>query len=256
MRAGLTAFLGAFALAGVALLVPARAEDTKACEVPSDMLGTESVLDKVAGQVKSSRQLDVVVVGSGSSTLAGADGATSAYPARLEFYLGQKLPGVTVHVTTDLHLKQSAEEVAPGIGKLVKDGKPALVVWQTGTVDALRSVEAEDFRTAISDGITDLKTAGANVILVNPQYNPRMDTVISVTSYLDNMRVVAQERDVGLFDRFAIMRQWNDNGDFDLSVTTHSLALARSVHDCIGRALADFIVEASRINLEDLRKQK
>jgi hypothetical protein len=70
------------------------------------------------------------------------------------------------------------------------------------------------------------------------------------------MRVVAQERDVGLFDRFAIMRQWSDNGDFDLSVTTRSLALARSVHDCIGRALADFIVEASRINLEDLRKQK
>src|SRR6202011_3193012 len=105
----------------------------------------------------------------------------------------------------------------------------------TGTVDALRSVEAEDFRTAISDGINDLKAAGANVILVNPQYNPRMDTVISVTSYLDNMRVVAQERDVPLFDRFAIMRQWSDNGDFDLSVTTRSLALARSVHDCLGR---------------------
>ena len=53
-----------------------------------------------------------MVVGSGSSTLAGADGASAAYPARLEFYLGQKLPGVTVHVGTDLHMRQSAEDVA------------------------------------------------------------------------------------------------------------------------------------------------
>src|SRR5687768_18578168 len=30
------------------------------------------------------------------------------------------------------------------------------------------------------------------------------------------MRVVAQQRDIPLFDRFAIMRQWNEQGDFDL----------------------------------------
>jgi len=53
---------------------------------------------------------------------------------------------------------------------------------------------------------------------MNLQYSPRTETMISVPPYLDNMRVVAQQHDVPLFDRFAIMHQWNDSGDFDLSV--------------------------------------
>jgi hypothetical protein len=239
----------ALVMLSLAALSPASAEDAKTCDVPSDLLSTDSVLDKVAERIKSSRQLDIVVLGSGSSTLSGADGAAAgAYPARLEFYLGEKLPGVGVHVTTELHLRQTAEEAAEGIEKLVNAAKPALVVWQTGTVDALRSIDPDDFRTAISDGVAAIKSAGADVILINPQFNPRTETVISITTYLDNMRVVAQERDVPLFDRFAIMRHWNETGDFDLSVTTRSLALARSVHDCIGRVLADFILGASHAN--------
>lgn len=242
--------VSALAIAGLALLMPARAEDAKTCEVPSDMLATEMVLQKAADEVKSAKQLDVVVVGSGSSTLAGADGATAAYPARLEFYLAQKLPGVAVHVTTNLHLRQSAEEVAQDMPKLVKDGKPALVIWQTGTVDAMRAVDQDDFRNAMGEGVSALKAAGADVVLMNPQYNPRMESVISVTAYLDNIRVVAQEQGAPLFDRFGIMRHWSDSGDFDLSVTTRSLTMARSVHDCIGRALADFVVDAAHLGPE------
>jgi hypothetical protein len=247
------ALRGALAFAALLALAPVHAEDAAkpACEMPSDMLPTEVVLPKAADEVKSSKKLDIVVVGSGSSTLAGADGASAAYPARLEFHLGQKLPGVTVHVGTDLHMRQPAEDVAQGLGKLVKDGKPALVIWQTGTVDAMRSIDLDDFRGALGEGIAALKEAGADVVLMNPQYNPRMETVISVNSYLDNIRVAATERDVPLFDRFGIMRQWSDAGEFDFSVTTRSQTLARSVHDCIGRALADFVVAAAHLGPDE-----
>ncbi len=254
------ACLAAAASALASILAPAlaRADDTakQACEVPSDLLATENALEKAAAQVKSTKQLDITVVGSGSSTLAGTDGASAAYPARLEYYLQQKLPGVTVHVATDLHMRQPAEDVAPDLGKVVKDGKPTLVVWQTGTVDAMRLVDADDFRNALGDGIAALKTAGSDVVLMNPQYNPRMETVLSVTAYLDNLRVAAQEQSVPLFDRFGIMKQWSDNGDFDFSVTTRSQALARSVHDCIGRALADFVIAAAHLGPEEPKDQK
>jgi len=146
--------------------------------------------------------------------------------------------------------------VAQELGTLVKDGKPTLVIWQTGTVDALRSIDPDDFRNALGEGIAALKANGADVVLMNPQYNPRMETVISLTTYLDNIRVAAQERDVPLFDRFGIMRQWSDAGDFDFSVTTRSQTLARSVHDCIGRALADFVVEAAHLGPEPPKDQK
>lgn len=238
----------ALVMLSLAALSPARAEDATTCEVTSELLTTDSVLDKVAEQVKSHHPLEVVVLGSGSSTLAGPDGPAAAYPARLEFYLAQRLADVSVHVTTELHQRQTAEEAGEAIDKLVNGTKPTLVVWQTGTVDALRSVDPDDFRNAINDGVTALKSAGVDVILMNPQYNPQTETVISITTYLDAMRAVAQERDVPLFDRFAIMRHWNETGDFDLSITTRSLALARGVHDCIGRVLADFIVGASHVS--------
>jgi hypothetical protein len=92
-----------------------------------------------------------------------------------------------------------------------------------------------------------LQKAGADVILMNLQYSPRTETMISVPPYIDNMRVVAQERDIPLFDRFAIMRQWNEQGVFDLFNPTHGLELAKQVHDCLGRALSTFIIDAAHL---------
>ena len=94
------------------------------------------------------------------------------------------------------------------------------------------------FEGAVDEGVAALRDAGADVILMNLQYSPRTETMISAPPYLDNMRVVAQQHDVPLFDRFAIMRQWNDSGDFDLFSTVHGLDLAKRVHDCLGRALS------------------
>jgi hypothetical protein len=268
-RGAMRAAFGLLLAAAFSAVGPLRAEevksgpqigtiktDTKSCEVPAYLLATESVLGKVADKIKADRTVDVLVIGSGSSTLSGPDGASVAYPARLQSYLSDALSGVAVHVTTDIHFKQTADEVAETFDKIVKERKPNLVIWQTGTVDAMRSVDVDDFRNAIKDGVAALKGMGVGVILVNQQYNPRMETMVSVAPYLDILRVVAQESDVPLLDRFAIMRHWNETGEFDLSITTHSLTLAKSVHDCLGRALANLVVEASRVNPAELRIKK
>jgi len=122
-----------------------------------------------------------------------------------------------------------------------------LVIWQTGTVDAMRSVDPDDFRAAVGEGVAALQNAGADVVLMNLQYSPRTETMISASPYLDNMRVVAQQYNVPLFDRFAIMRQWHDQGDFDLFSASHGIDLAKRVHDCLGRALSQFVIEAARL---------
>ena len=192
---------------------PARAEDApQSCEVPAYLLASESALPKVADAVKSGHPLDILVVGSRSSTINTADG--SAYPARLQALLKEKLPSVAVNVSVELQIKKTAEEVAASFAKLMEGKKPTLVIWQTGTVDAMRSIDPDDFRGAVDEGVAALQNAGADVILMNLQYSPRTETMISVPPYLDNMRVVAQQHDVPLFDRFAIMRQWNEFGRF------------------------------------------
>jgi hypothetical protein len=247
MRSNSGAVLGLTLLAGFLAAAPARAEDAPAnCEVPAYLLSSESALPKVADAVKSGHPLDVLVVGSRSSTINTTDG--SAYPGRLQAMLREKLPSVTVNVSVELQVKKTAEEVAGTLGKLVEGKKPTLVIWQTGTVDAMRSIDPDDFRGAVDEGLAALQKAGADVVLLNLQYSPRTESMISASPYLDNMRVVAQQHDVPLFDRFAIMRQWNDSGDFDLFSATHGLDLAKRVHDCLGRALSKFVIDAAHLN--------
>ena len=50
----------------------------------------------------AAKHLDILVVGAGSSALPGPNGAKIAYPARLQNALTEKLPGVTVNVSTDV----------------------------------------------------------------------------------------------------------------------------------------------------------
>jgi hypothetical protein len=246
MKPDLRAVLSLTMLAGLLTVTPARAEDAPAtCEVPAYLLSSESSLPKVAEAVKNAQKLDILVVGSRSSTINTADG--TAYPGRLEAVLREKLPGVKVSVNVELQVKKTAEEVAAGLSKLVEAKKPTLVIWQTGTVDAMRSVDPDDFRAAVDDGLAALQSAGTDVILMNLQYSPRTETMISAAPYIDNMRVVAQQHDVPLFDRFAVMRHWNEAGDFDLFSASPGLDLAKRVHDCLGRALSKFVIDAAHI---------
>jgi hypothetical protein len=244
MRSGF--ILGLTLLAGCLAVEQTRAEEApQTCAVPDYLLATESALPKIADAVKNGRALSIVVVGSRSSTIAGSE--DSAYPARLQAVLREKLPSVTVNVSLELQAKRTAEEVASGFVKLVEEKRPTLVIWQTGTVDAMRSVDPDDFRSAVSEGVGELQQAGTDVVLMNLQYSPRTETMISAPPYLDNLRVAAQEHDVPLFDRFGIMHQWNDQGDFDLFSAAAGTDLAKRVHDCLARSLAKLVIDAARI---------
>jgi hypothetical protein len=246
-RSSLVAWLGVTLLAGWAATGLARAEDApQTCDVPAYLLTSESSLPKVTEAVKKGQPLTILVVGSRSSSIPSAE--ASAYPARLQAALKERLPQVPINLSVELQSAKTSEETAATFVKLVEAKKPTLVVWQTGTVDAMRSVDPDDFRGAVDEGVGALQKAGSDVVLMNLQYSPRTETMISAPPYLDNMRVVAQEHNVPLFDRFAIMRHWSDAGDFDLTTTSHGVDLAKRVHDCLGRALSKFVIDAAHVN--------
>jgi hypothetical protein len=256
MRAGGFASLGR--LLGLALLgalaVPAVAAADAAspgCDAPAYLLSTDITLGRVAASLKTDRKLDILVIGSRSSSISSAE--STAYPARLQTLLRDKLPGIAVNVSVEMRVKRTAGEVASGLGPLVAERKPALLIWQTGTYDAIRSIDTDDFRSAISEGIDASQKAGADVILMNLQYSPRTETMINPAPYLDTMRAVAQEHDVPLFDRFALMRHWNETGEFDLFSPSPGIDLAMRVHNCLARALSAFVIDATKINPSELR---
>jgi hypothetical protein len=238
MRAFIAALLAASALAGRALAV-----DPPSCAVPGNLLFSDNHLNRVASAAGKQRQIAITVLGTGSSTLAGAEGPSLAYPARLETALNQKLSNIVVRVLSLTKAGQTADGMRRNMKDLSLDEKPNLVIWQTGTVDAIRRVELDEFRTALEGGVHALQAAGVDVILMNMQYSPRTESMIAVGPYMDEMRAVAQQRDIPLFDRFAIMRYWSDEGAFDFYAAGRDNGLAQRVHDCLGRAIGAVVIE-------------
>jgi hypothetical protein len=236
-------------LATIALVngaaVAAPAEE---CDVPESLISSDSDLTRVIKEIKDRHRLDISVVGTGSTALAGPDGAHFAYPARLEQALKERLPGNEIKVTAHVELRQTTADMAADLQKILTDDKPALVIWQAGTVDALRGVEPDDFRTSLDGGIDAIQAAAADVVVMNMQYSPRTESMLGVSAYADVMRWVAQQRSVVLFDRLAIMHYWADGGTFDLYAATKDYAMARRVHECIGRALASQIINAAHLD--------
>ena len=65
------------------------------------------------------------------------------------------------------------------------------MIWQTGTADAMRGVSTDDFQTTLEQAVGKLREGGADVIFMNPQYNPRTDAVIATAPYAEAIRWVA-----------------------------------------------------------------
>lgn len=220
----------------------ARAELTAKCAVAESLISAEFALPRVAKAIEN-KKLDVFVVGAGSSTLAGAE--AKAYPARLQAALAASLPGIAVKVQTDVRPGRTAIlAVAPIIAGLAAN-KPALTIWQAGTVDAMKSIDLDEFSEALDKGIDAARTAGSDVVLVNGQYSPRTESIIALSQYSEHMRWVALRNDSPLFDRYSIMKLWSDTGTFDFLTQTKKLDMAAQVHDCIGRLLADLVIKSA-----------
>lgn len=230
-------------LALLALCGPSWAADEPNCRAAQDQVENAFPLPQTAKAIASKR-LNILVVGAGSSALPGQDGAKKAYPARLQAALAAGFPQAKIEVATDVQPRRTAEEMAAAFGGALAKARPQLVIWQTGTVDAMRGVDPDLFSQSLERGIATARSFRADLILVNAQYSPRTESMIALGTYSDLIRRVAAQQEVPLFDRFAVMKTWADLGVFDFSAATKKLDMAEHVHDCIGRLLADLVLEA------------
>src|SRR6266849_8432110 len=224
----------------------AVAKEGNECITAAGSIAPDFSLPHVALAI-AKKKLDVAVVGSASSELNGAAGTNIAYPTRLEAALRSLLPGVAVKVFTYVRPREIASEMEMKLPRIISEAKPALLVWQTGTADAIRGVDPEEFRVSLDDGVDKLRAADADVVFINMQYSPRIEAMLAVTAYADAMRIVALKREAVLFDRFTIMKRWNEGGVFDLYGATRTTNVAEWVHDCLGRLLADVVVDGAKL---------
>jgi acyl-CoA thioesterase-1 len=99
----------------------------------------------------------------------------------------------------------------------------------------------------VVQGVRALKANGADVILMDLQFSP----MVLASSYYSKMQAivsdVAQQENVGLFSRFALMRNSVDAGvSQGALVSFDGLHNSAEGYDCIGRALARAIFANTR----------
>jgi hypothetical protein len=213
------------------------------CEVPRSLLPSSTSLRHIHAAWVKNEPIVIVSIGSGS-TASGGD--ARAFPNYLQVALTQRFPGRTIKVVYHGHPGESAGALVARFQTEVLPEKPNLVIWQTGTVDAVRSLDVDTFATTLNDGIGFLEASHADVILVNPQYASRMELLIHYDPYLAAMEQAAGQSDAILFDRYRIMRYWVAKGRFDLSSGDRDVRRkkAEDTQGCVGMLLADVIGHA------------
>jgi acyl-CoA thioesterase-1 len=238
-------WLLALALTGLPMQHLISAEEAKGeqCTAPAELAPDNPKLPALGERLRQKKPVKIVAIGGGSTAGAAAQSPTLAYPARLQEELAQRYPEIPVIVVNKGVPRQTAQEMLDRFASDVLPEAPTLVIWETGTTDAARAVEVEDFAATLESGIALLRDNHVDAMLVDMQYSRRTASIINFDRYLEAMRRVADVDEAYLFQRFAIMRYWSETGVFDYeNVPKNDRAHAAAIiYDCIARRLADAI---------------
>ena len=223
------------------------------CAVPEETAGTALPLPHVAAKLKAREVVRIVVIGSGSSSGLGASSLAEAYPARLTRELGKLFPDAKFELTNLSKRGQLASEMEARFATEVAAAHPALVIWQTGTADAVKGVDLGSFGQVLETGIDKLRALDADVILMNSQYSPHTLTALDTEPYRDYMRWAIQSRSAILFHRYTMMKYWVEEGVIDFSSPSKADQTRNDdlVHGCIAYRLARLIESAVKSGAED-----
>jgi lysophospholipase L1-like esterase len=222
----------------------AAGADAGRCAVPPELIEDDPRLDGIAQRFRDMASTTIVAVGGASTAgTAAGNGDANAWPHRLQEALRRRHPGVEIAVVNKGIAGQTAREMIARFAVDVFPIRPALVIWETGTVDAVRETDVEEFAAELRAGIAALRQHDAEVMLVDMQYNPGTGSVIDYQPYLDALHQVADLENVYLFRRFDIMKYWSENGAFDLVEVPKAqrMSLAAQVYGCLAERLADAV---------------
>jgi acyl-CoA thioesterase I len=188
---------------------PADNSEPPACAAPAALSRIEPILAHAAARIEHAKALTIVAVGSSSTLGTGASAPSFSYPSRLEADLRDRLPGVEIRVLNRGKGGEDAAEELERLGRDVIAEHPDLVVWQVGTNAVLRRDDLEMDEVLLRRGVSLLKQSGADVVLMDMQYAPRVIERRSHAAMEQLIAEIAHHTGVGLFRRFALMQHWH-----------------------------------------------
>ena len=236
-------------LVAVLLMLPVRAQEpASVCNISVDQVRLANPLVRFAHRLVSEEPITIVAIGSSSTAGAGASSAAASYPNRLAVELKQHFPN---HSITIINRGVGGEEVDDMLKRFdtsVLAARPDLVLWQLGTNSVIRDHMPSDHDTSIRDGLKKILGIGADVVLIDPQFTPKVIVKAGVASMVELIAATAKREDVDLFPRFNVMKHWSevDHMAFERFVSPDGLHMNDWGYACMAKGLGVAIAEAAQ----------
>ena len=217
------------------------------CTAPAELARFDRPLIHTMRRLADGQPLTIVAIGSSSTAGAGASSPDATYPSRLAVELRTRFPGRDITV---LNRGVNGEETNNMMARFAADvlaAHPQLVLWQIGTNSVLRDHPLNPHAVQLLDGIEELKAAGADVVLIDPQFAPAVLAKSETQGMVEQIALAAKQEDIGLFQRFAVMREWHDvqHLSFDTFVSPDHLHMNDWSYACLAKLLGGAIAEAA-----------
>ena len=227
-------------------VTPATTPARPRCVIPQEYARFDLPLRRTGRQLAAGHPIKIVAIGSSSTYGAGASKPYNSYPSRLAAELSREFVdheftvlnrGVNGDTSTDMIARFERGVIAE---------HPDLVLWQVGTNSLLRGDPVAPHRSLLHGGILRLKAIGADVVLIDPQYAPRVLARSTAESMVTLIEQMAKTESVNLFRRFALMRHWRkvEQMPFDAFLSPDELHMNDFSYACVARGLAGAISEA------------
>jgi lysophospholipase L1-like esterase len=211
--------------------------------------GAKSVgsLPHVASKLASGEPVVIVAFGSSSTSGYGSTSPEFTYPNRLAAQLHRQYPAADITVVNRGQGGEDAPEMMKRLQTAVLDMKPDLVIWQVGTNAVLRNLDPAETAKLVEEGIKRIQAAGADLVLVDPQYSPKVnERAESANEMVKLLGKVAEIRHVGFFPRFEVMREWHEKQaiPIDNFVIADGLHMTDWGYACFAQLLGDDIIKS------------
>ena len=238
---------------GVCLSVASGASaqpEVSDCQVPLDYIDDASPLPALKAAMKYPDAPRILAIGSASMAGMGASAPMKSYPQRFLASFQERLQRAA-SLDNRAARNMAVSDWLPRLEREVIPAKPVLVLWEAGTVDAVRGADTVEFARMLGEGVHQMKQAGIDVILIDPLFSKRTTTMLNLRPYIDAMKSVAAAEDLVFFDRFEIMKFWAESGYFKFGDKPDAAMMAENdqIFDCLGRLLSATIqrsLQASR----------